>query len=437
MFMGKLTSHGLRGTVATEFFGKINLAQTNSGIVTRRIVENNGAKTPAQMARRIRWANMAAIYGVLREAARQGFTEVLSGLSYWNQFIVVNTGRVRLAITKEERQNGMAIVGPYMVTQGVLDEIQVNAHKTNIALGDLVLNANTTVAEFSKAVVENNSNYNYEDKITFFQLQQVVLYGMPKVKFAFATIQLDALSQELVPAGIGQSVDGYLGNPSLAGFIGGFCWVHSRLDNEGKLMVSSQELICQNDQIIAMFDTADRRLAVAESYGADFRTNVILRPTAADLIALEEFGLSTSRTEASSAVLSLCINSVECNGLLALSGADPIQIKSGQTLKIYGQGLSADNAQVHLNGILVSTGITVNDGVMSVAVPASFAAATDLTSLQVRCDVVGESGSARATITTAHFGAQDGVVSSRTGSTSRTGSGTTGTRTSSDSAPQF
>lgn len=433
--MGKLTSHGLRGTVATEFFGKINLAQTNSGIVTRRIVENNDAKTPAQMARRIRWANMAAIYGILREAARQGFTEVLSGLSYWNQFIVVNTSRVRLAITKDERKSGMAIVGPYAVTQGVLDEIQVNAHKTNIALGDLVLGATTTVAEFSKAVVDNNSGYDYEDKITFFQLQQVVLYGMPKVKFAFATVQLDALSQELVPAGIGQSVDGYLGNASLANFIGGFCWIHSRLDNDGKLMVSSQELICQNDQIIAMYDTAERRRYVAEQYGADFSNNVVLRPTAADLIALEEFGLSTSRTDSSSAVLSLCINSVECNGLMALSGADPIQIKSGQTLKIYGQGLSATNAEVHLNGTLVSTGITVKDGIMSVAVPASFATATDLTALQVKCDVANPNdpdASARTTITTAHFGAQDGTVhSSLTGST-----GTTGSGTSSDS-PQF
>ena len=143
--MGKLTSHGLRGNVATEFFGKINLAQTNSGIVTRRIVENNGAQTPAQMARRIRWANMAAIYSTLREAARQGFTEALSGLSYWNQFIVANTSRVRLAITKDERKQGMAIVGPYQVTQGVLDEIQVNAYKTNIALGSLVISGTTTV----------------------------------------------------------------------------------------------------------------------------------------------------------------------------------------------------------------------------------------------------------------------------------------------------
>ena len=395
--MGKLTSHGLRGNVATEFFGKINLAQTNSGIVTRRIVENNAAQTPAQMARRIRWANMAAIYSTLREAARQGFTEALSGLSYWNQFIVANTSRVRLAITKDERKQGMAIVGPYQVTQGVLEEIQVNAYKTNIALGDLSLSAATTVAEFSQAVVENNANFDYEDKITFFQIQQIVLNGMPKVKFAFATIQLDKLSQELVPAGIGQSVDGYLGNPSLAGFIGGFCWIHSRLDKDGKLLASSQELICQNDQIIALYDTADRRLAVAESYGADFRNNVILRPTAADLIALEEFGLNHSNAESSSALISLAINSIECNGVMSLAGGAPIQIKSGDSLNIYGAGLVADGASVTLNKTDVNTGITVKDGIMTVAVPASFATETSLEALSVT--VENEDGT-KSTIST-------------------------------------
>lgn len=439
IIMGKLNSRGLNGNVATEFFGKLNLRQTKAGIVTSRIVETNSSKSPAQMARRIRWSNMAAIYAALREAARQGFSEVLAGFSYWNSFVTVNTNRVRLAITKEERNAGMAIVGPYQVTKGDIEPIQVNGHSTNIALGDLVISATTTVAEFAKAVIENNSVFAYGDKLTFFQLQQVVLAGMPKVKFAFATVQLDPMSQDVLPAIIGQSVDGYLGNASLANFIGGFCWIHSRLGSDNQLHVSSQELICQNDQIIALYDTADRRLAVAESYGADFRNTIVLRPNSADAIALEEFGLSTSRTDSSSAVLSLCINSVECNGLMALSGADPIQIKSGQTLKIYGQGLSATNAEVHLNGTLVSTGITVKDGIMSVAVPASFATATDLTALQVKCDVANPNdpdASARTTITTAHFGAQDGVVSSRTGSTSRTGSGTTGSRTGSDS-PQF
>ena len=402
--MGKLNSKGLNGNVATEFFGKLNLRQTKAGIVTSRVIESNASKSPAQMARRIRWSNMAAIYAVLREAARQGFTEVLSGFSYWNQFIVVNTNRVRLAITKEEREAGMAIVGPYQVTKGDIEPIQHSGSKTNISLGELVISATTTVADFAKAIVENNAVFAYGDKLTFFQLQQIVQNGMPKVKFAFATVQLDALSQDLLPTIIGQSVDGYLGNPSLAGFIGGFCWIHSRLGADSRLHVSSQELICQNDQIIALYDTADRRLAVAESYGADFRNAVILRPNSVDAVALEEFGLNYRNTESSGAILAFCINSVECNGMMTIAGGDPIQIKSGETLKIYGQGFTTENAKVYLNSTQVSTGITVNEGVMSVSVPTSFATATNLTSLQVQCDIKGAEGSARANITQAQFG---------------------------------
>ena len=395
--MGKLNSKGLNGNVATEFFGKLNLRQTKTGVIASRIVETNSSKSPAQMVRRIRWSNMAAIYAALREAARQGFSEVLAGFSYWNSFVTVNTNRVRLAITKEERNAGMAIVGPYQVTKGDIEPVQIADHKTNIALGDLVISATTTVAEFAKAIVDNNPLFAYGDKLTFFQLQQVVQAGIPKVRFAFATVQLDAQSADLLPALIGQSVDGFLGNPSLANFIGGFCWIHSRLGSDNQLHVSSQELICQNDQIIALYDTAERRLAVAESYGADFRNNVILRPTAADLIALEEFGLNHSNAESSSALISLAINSIECNGVMSLAGGAPIQIKSGDSLKIYGAGLVADGASVTLNKTDVNTGITVKDGIMTVAVPASFATETSLEALSVT--VENEDGT-KSTIST-------------------------------------
>lgn len=414
--MGKLTANGLRGTVATEFFGKINLAQTQSGTVVRRIVENNVSKTPAQMARRIRWSNMAAIYGTLREAARQGFTEALSGMSYWNQFIVVNTGRVRLAITKQERSAGMAIVGPYQVTKGDLEPIRITGTTTNIALGSLSISETTTVAEFAKAVIDNNPVFAYGDKLTFFQLQQVVSEGMPKVRFAFATVQLDEASADQFPTIIGQSVGGFLGNPALANFVGGFCWIHSRLDTGNQLHVSSQELICQNDQIIALYDTAERRLAVAESYGADFRNTVVLRPNNSDAAALEEFGISSRRTDSSSALVSIAINSIECNGITVLAGGDSLNIKSGDALKIYGQGLSATNASVSLNGTALSSGITCTAGVMTVSVPASFTTATELTRVVITCD-----DSDGATLTaSARFGAAVGAVSSssRNGGTS-------------------
>ena len=166
--MGKLNSKGLNGNVATEFFGKLNLRQTKTGVIASRIVETNSSKSPAQMVRRIRWSNMAAIYAALREAARQGFSEVLAGFSYWNSFVTVNTNRVRLAITKEERNAGMAIVGPYQVTKGDIEPVQIADHKTNIALGSLVISGTTTVAEFAKAIVDNNPLFAYGDKLTFF-----------------------------------------------------------------------------------------------------------------------------------------------------------------------------------------------------------------------------------------------------------------------------
>ena len=67
--MGKLNSKGLNGNVATEFFGKLNLRQTKTGVIASRIVETNSSKSPAQMVRRIRWSNMAAFIAPTHRAS--------------------------------------------------------------------------------------------------------------------------------------------------------------------------------------------------------------------------------------------------------------------------------------------------------------------------------------------------------------------------------
>ena len=52
---------------------------------------------------------------------------------------------------------------------------------TNIGLGSLVIDANTTVGEFSAAVLANNKDWQADDQLTFFYAEQMVdSEGVPR-----------------------------------------------------------------------------------------------------------------------------------------------------------------------------------------------------------------------------------------------------------------
>ena len=79
-------------------------------------------------------------------------------------------------LTKSEVNAGACVVAPYKITNGKLNSIVITGHGsqavTDIALGSLTINDETTVADFSNAVVQNNKDFEYGDQITYFLLTQ-------------------------------------------------------------------------------------------------------------------------------------------------------------------------------------------------------------------------------------------------------------------------
>ena len=79
-------------------------------------------------------------------------------------------------LTKSEVNAGACVVAPYKITNGKLNSIVITGHGsqavTDIALGSLTINDETTVADFSNAVVQNNKDFEYGDQITDFLLTQ-------------------------------------------------------------------------------------------------------------------------------------------------------------------------------------------------------------------------------------------------------------------------
>ena len=233
-------------------------------------------KTEAQMVQRTKLAGLVAAYRAMRVIVDHSFTNRKEGQTSYNVFVSSNMA-VAPFLSKQQAEQGVVVVLPYVVAKGVLSRIFVsgsgdNAY-TNIALGSLVIDDDTTIAEFSQAVVANNAGWEYGDQLTYFSVIQTVLPGSSDFPHASAQkfkVTLDQNNTEALrtylPDYGSTTVDGFLGHGAHYA-AGGFCWIHSRKDAQGELQVSTQELICNIDNS-QWVDAVQQEYAI-RSYGSN------------------------------------------------------------------------------------------------------------------------------------------------------------------------
>ena len=232
-------------------------------------------KTKAQMAQRTKLASLVAAYRAMRVILDHSFTNRREGQTSYNVFVSSNMA-IAPFLSKQQAEQGVVVVLPYVVSKGVLSRIFVSGSGdnafTNIALGSLVIDDDTTIAEFSQAVVENNSGWEYGDQLTYLSVLQTVLPGSSDFPHASAQkfkVTLDRSNEEALrtylPDYGSATVDGFLGHGSHYA-AGGFCWIHSRKDAQGTLQVSTQELICNIDN--SQWTGVDQREYAFRSYGS-------------------------------------------------------------------------------------------------------------------------------------------------------------------------
>ena len=153
---------------------------------------------------------------------------------------------------------------------------------TDIELGDLEINEETSVSEFTVAVLTLNDDYEDGDQITFFYGVQMVEQGtgVPRAKIKGQKVKLDVSDDTLLwscVTGLGfTNVDGYLGmNITIEN--GAAAWVHSREDEQGTLKVSSQKLTVDSSVLQSYMGDAAFEASV-QSYGGITNRKVFLRP---------------------------------------------------------------------------------------------------------------------------------------------------------------
>ena len=373
------------GQIKTAMFGKLRLK--NDGTIATAEVASRNVQTPLQMAHRLTWSNIIANYRVLKEGLREGWENIPQGQTLFNQFISVNAKSQPYALTKEDFKAGACIVVPYQITRGSLEPIKVDVSagipmaKTNIAVGDLTIDDQTTIGQFADAIVTNNADWEYGDKLTYFSLVQYVKGGVPRVAMSYAAITLveDSeviLKDEVSLTGI-KNVSGVLGHDKTAA-VGGFCWVHSRHDADGNLMLSSQKIIANNDDMIARYTTVDARLAAALSYGANFHNLVVLEP-ADDRIkeAYRYFGIKFTDAQGVTKVVptDITLSGLTYRDRFVFDGDKAIMLDTVKDANLTFTGsnfasLNSESTKVVIDGVEI-TGATIDGNLMSVQLPSS------------------------------------------------------------------
>ncbi len=245
-------------------------------IVSEKVTEVKISRTEPQQRHRTKWANVVQMYKGIRPLLNYGFENRPKNLSDYNMFVKVNMQQTPVYLTKQQVAGGACVAAPYQITQGSLPAIVLTGTgqnvKTDIRLGGESITSNTTVAQFSAAVVQNNADYRYGDQISFFLVKQMVNAetGIPYCQFSAAKVILDAANDDKLSDVAGSS-HGFASADGMLAHVGNdgdcaYAWVHTRKSANGKTLVSSQSLISANSILANYQGDAAYNLA-SSSYG--------------------------------------------------------------------------------------------------------------------------------------------------------------------------
>ena len=284
--------------VATQLSGKVGqliYRQTKYGTVVYEAPSKASVpqRTEAQMQVRTQWGNMAAIYRQFNQTLKKGFEGLNGKMNDYNAFIQANTNVVKVYVPKSVRLNGGSVLAPYQITRGTLPSVAMVKNSggvlvSDIALGTLVIDEETTVADFANAVMAFNVGFEAGDQVTFFYGQQTIdaVTGIPRARiYGFkvmlnpgdSSLLLEVVSELGFTSVAAAGGSGYVLGMSVAIADGAAVWVHSREDGTSGLKVSTQFLYVDSS-VLAAYQSSQAMAASANSYGGINTSAVYLNP---------------------------------------------------------------------------------------------------------------------------------------------------------------
>lgn len=213
------------------------------------------SRTDVQQTRRVRWANLVNFYSGNKAWMKKAYENLKPGVSIFNRFMQLNLPKADIALTKSQAQAKLWVVTPLQISQGSLPSIspaayaEGNASKVNV---DISVNAETTVAQLSQDIVDNNAEFINGDAIVC-----VIFSGTttaPNVASAYkpasylyhefvVNVADTRLVSEVYPEL--EVINGALANYN-AQAASAFVYIHTR-KSAGKLYVSTETMVTKPD----------------------------------------------------------------------------------------------------------------------------------------------------------------------------------------------
>lgn len=227
-----------------------------------------------QLRQCTRMYNLVRLWQAFPHGERPVFQCRREGSTSYNMFITYAMQAHHVYMTKRMQKEHACIVTDVMVAQGSLPEIWVGRDDvgpiTDIALGGLTIGGHTTVREVALAVVRNNYDYQFGDRLRFYLCEQwyPMPYDIPMVKIRCDELTLDEHDHRALREVMFDTVGFADRGGRLAAsheVVGGMAWVHLRhRDNEVQL--STQRLFCNNDTLMQQYGSEEAFAKACESY---------------------------------------------------------------------------------------------------------------------------------------------------------------------------
>lgn len=171
--MAKVKSGGIRNLIG-RVGGNVYYMNKGQNIARELAPAISNPQTAAQQEQRMRWANLVSFYRANQPWQKRGaFESKKQTWSDYNAFVSANSKVSPVFLTKQQAEQGGAVVAPYVVTKGSLPSVALfswegqDAFCSDLYIGDLTISGATTAAELSAALRENNNGLQEGDQISF------------------------------------------------------------------------------------------------------------------------------------------------------------------------------------------------------------------------------------------------------------------------------
>lgn len=237
----------------------------------------DASRSPNQQLRRIMWANLVNIYKVSSFWMPRAFENAKGGQSDYNIFMQLNMNSSRVALTKQESALGACVIEDVKISMGNIPSISHLKSEgyivTSVLVGDTI-SLSSTVADFSKSLIAENPQIYEGMQLSFiYYLQTLDAQNTPRIQCFAYEITLDTTNtgqivQDLFPAALIVVQNGALA-VNLSSMQGACCFIWSDTTDRGKIRVSSQSLVHNNDYLIEAYGSSVQYTKAMESYGVD------------------------------------------------------------------------------------------------------------------------------------------------------------------------